>query len=179
MKEIFKSIVNENIKRNGIEELMDMLERTDFYTAPASRRYHDSEEGGLVKHSVDVFEILDSDLHKDDVYSMESKAIIALFHDICKVGYYKVEMRNTKDEKGKWIQVPYYTIDDQLPLGHGAKSIIMIREYMKLTTEEMMAIMWHMGLSVPKEEYNSMSSAFKQYPLALHLHIADMKSTYL
>lgn len=177
MKEIFKSIVNENIKRNGIEELMDMLERTDFYTAPASRRYHDSEEGGLVKHSVDVFEILDRDLNKDDAYSMESKAIVALFHDICKVGYYKVEMRNTKDEKGKWIQVPYYTIDDQLPLGHSEKSIIMLQDFMKLTSDEILAINAHMGGF--DERKNVISNTFNICPLALHLHIADMKSTYL
>lgn len=186
-KKIFKNIAKDYIKRKGIDELLDMLDKTDFYTAPASTKYHDSEEGGLVKHSVKVFEELwdevynelSIDKHCSDELSEESIAIVALFHDLCKIGYYKTEMRNTKDENGKWVQVPYYTIDDKLPLGHGAKSIILISEYMKLTTDEMLAIMHHMGGFSPKEEYSTLSKAYAECPLALYLHIADMKATYL
>lgn len=174
----FERIARQHIKREGLEELLKGLRGTDFYSAPASTRYHHSYEGGLVKHSLEVFNILSEDL-KGSEFTMESIAIVSLFHDICKLGYYAIDMRNTKDEKGKWVKVPYYTVDDKLPFGHGEKSIIMILEEMKLTTEEMMAIRWHMGLSVPKEEYSTMSLAFNEYPLALHLHIADMKSTYI
>ena len=90
-----------------------------------------------------------------------------------------MEMRNKKDEHGKWISVPFYTVDDKLPYGHGEKSVFLLMQEMKLTTEEAMAIRWHMGLSVPKEEYSTMSTAFTEFPLALYLHIADMKATYL
>jgi hypothetical protein len=88
-------------------------------------------------------------------------------------------MRNTKDENGKWVQVPYYTVDDQFPYGHGEKSVYLISEVMKLTDEESMAIRWHMGLGEPKENYNYVSGAFNKYPLALYLHMADMKSSYI
>lgn len=182
-KQEFKDIVKKYIKRDGIDNLMNVLEKTDFYTAPASTRYHDAEEGGLCKHSVEVFKRLSKDfpinldLTQDD--NMERVAIVSLFHDLCKMGFYTVEMRNNKNEKGVWEKVPYYTVDDLFPYGHGEKSVYILSSMIKLTDEEAMAIRWHMGLSVPKEEYETMSKAFNLFPLALHLHIADMKATYL
>lgn len=177
-KQLFKNLVAKHIQREGIDTIMDGLEKSDFYDAPASTRFHDSEKGGLVHHSLRVFdelckmpEIIASD------YSMETLAIVSLFHDICKIGFYTIEMRNSK-VNGKWIKVPYYGVDDKFPMGHGDKSVIMLMESMKLSYSEMLAIRWHMGLSVPKEEYGTMSTAFNQVPLALYLHIADMKATY-
>lgn len=176
---LFKEYANKYIKRDGIDKLLESLSKTDFYTAPASTRFHDSHEGGLVKHSVEVFEHLKNITEKNKTgYDMESVAIVSLFHDICKVHFYKVEMRNSK-ENGKWVKVPYYTVDDKLPLGHGEKSIIMIREFMELSVDEMLAIRWHMGGFVPKEEYLSIGKAYEQCPLALDLHFADMRATYL
>ena len=125
-----------------------------------------------------MFDILDTDLNLEFEFSKESIAIVALFHDLCKIGYYEVSSRNTKDEKGKWIQVPYYTVEDKFPYGHGEKSVYMINSIMKLTDEEAMAIRWHMGLS-EKDSYNYVSKAFEMFPLALHLHLADMKSAHL
>lgn len=175
----YEEIARKFIKRDGLEELLSQLADSDFYTAPASTKYHDAHKEGLVKHSLNVFSELDTALREIDRERMESIAIVSLFHDICKIGYYKTDVRNTKDENGKWIQVPYYTVDDKLPLGHGDKSIIMLLQAgLSLTTEEMMAIRWHMGLSVPKEEYPSMTLAFTEFPLALELHIADMRATY-
>lgn len=175
----FEKIAREFIKRDGIEALLGNLANSDFYTAPASTRYHHSIEGGLAQHTLEVFDHLITDLKWETKFDKESIAIVALFHDLCKIGFYKVEMRNTKDENGKWVQVPYYTVEDNFPYGHGEKSVLMVSEIMKLTTEEMMAIRWHMGLGEPKENYNYVSRAFAQYPLALHLHIADMKSSYI
>lgn len=174
----FERIAKDRIKREGIDQLLGLLRTTDFYTAPASTRYHHAYEGGLAKHSLEVFDILDTDLNLEFEFSKESIAIVALFHDLCKIGFYKVEMRNTKDEKGKWIQVPYYTVEDKFPYGHGEKSVYLINSIMKLTDEEAMAIRWHMGLS-EKDNMMYVNEAFKQFPLALHLHIADMKSSYL
>lgn len=177
-KEEFKRYVKSYIKRDGIGDLMDYLEKTDFYTAPASTRFHDSEEGGLVHHSIKVFKTLIDDKDTSKMLK-ESIAIVGLFHDLCKVGFYEVSTRNTKDEKGKWIQVPYYTVNDQMPYGHGEKSVMIVSEFLKLNIEEMMAIRWHMAGFEPKENYGSLGKAYEKYPLALLLHLADMKATYL
>ena len=104
--------------------------------------------------------------------------IIALLHDICKVNFYKVDYRNAKNERGEWEKVPYYTVDDTIPYGHGEKSVMMITEYMKLTVEEKYCIRWHMGFTEPKEAYNTLGQAFKKFPLALILHEADLEATY-
>lgn len=176
----FEEIARKFIRREGLETVLANLAKSDFYTAPASTRYHDSVEQGLVKHTLRVFSELDAGMGVIDRDEMETIAIIALFHDICKIGFYKVEERNTKDEKGKWIKVPYYTVEDLFPFGHGEKSVyLLLQAGFKLTDEEAMAIRWHMGLSVPKEEYLALGEAFKQYPMALELHIADMRATYL
>lgn len=176
-KDRFKRIVEKCIQREGIDKLMLSLEKSDFFTAPASTKYHDAEEGGLCKHSVAVFDMLALDCM--DKYSMETIAIVSLFHDICKVNFYKTEMRNAKDDKGKWVQVPYYTVDDQFPYGHGEKSVLMVNDKMKLSLEEMMAIRWHMGAYSGQQDWNTLSKAYEMHPLALYLHFADMKATYL
>lgn len=174
----FIKLAKDNIKREGINELLASLEKTDFFTAPASTRFHDSEEGGLCKHSVAVFDHLASDL-KDKFYNMESIAIVSLFHDVCKVNYYTIEMRNKKDENGKWISVPFYSVDDKFPYGHGEKSVFLLMDKIKLTVEESMAIRFHMGAYEGQQIWNTLSTAMTKYPLVLHTHIADMKATYL
>ncbi len=162
--------------REGIQSLLDSIVDSDFYTAPASTRHHHSYEGGLLQHSLEVYDNLKKLV--GDKYPNDKLIIVALLHDLCKIHYYSVDIRNTKNEYGQWIRVPYYTVDDKLPLGHGDKSIILASEHIELSLDEMMAIRWHMGLSVPKEEYNMMSIAYKEYPLAMYLHFADMMSTY-
>ena len=120
-----------------------------------------------IEHSV-----IDLDVSEDTII------ISALLHDICKVNFYKVDYRNAKNEKGEWEKVPYYTVDDTIPYGHGDKSVMMISEYIKLTAEEKYAIRWHMGFTEPKEVYNTLGVAFKKYPIALLLHEADLEATY-
>ena len=117
------------------------------------------------------------EFHKLEV-SEETLIIVTLLHDLCKVNFYKVDYRNAKNAKGEWEKVPYYTIEDTIPYGHGEKSVMMITEYIKLTNEEKYAIRWHMGFSEPKEQYGTLGQAFKKYPLALLLHEADMEATY-
>lgn len=182
-REKFEKVARKYIHRKGIDDLLRAIADTDFYIAPASRMYHESYEGGLAYHSYNTFMELAKEVKKLDYISshditMESVAICGLFHDLCKIGYYSVEMRNTKED-GKWIKVPYYTINDTLPLGHGEKSIIQLLQYIELTMDEMMAIRWHMGGYEPKENYNAMSTAYQEYPLAVLLHVADLKATYI
>ena len=165
----------------GIEDLISFLEKTDFFTAPASTRFHGSFEGGLVEHSLKVYEILDYKA-KNNVLKLEipddTIKIVSLLHDICKLNFYKVDYRNAKNALGEWEKVPYYTIDDTIPYGHGEKSVMMISEYIKLTPEEKYSIRWHMGYTEPKELYNTIGAAYKKYPLALMMHEADLEATY-
>lgn len=180
MKEEFISLLR-STNREGIEEVIQFLEKSDFYKAPASTRFHGSFEGGLLEHSMKVYEILKHKVKNsllDLNVSDDTLIIIALLHDICKVNFYKVDYRNAKNERGEWEKVPYYTVDNTIPYGHGEKSVMMITEYMKLTVEEKYCIRWHMGFTEPKEAYNTLGQAFKKFPLALILHEADLEATY-
>ena len=168
-------------KREGIEDLIDFLKKSDFFKAPASTRFHGSYEKGLMEHSMKVYEILKHKVETSFVpinIPQESLIIIALLHDICKTNFYKVDFRNAKNALGVWEKVPYYTIDDTIPYGHGEKSVMMITEYLKLTSEEKYAIRWHMGFTEPKELYTTLGAAYKKYPFALLMHEADLEATY-
>ncbi len=177
----FETIARKAIQREGIEDVLKYLdEKTDFYTAPASTRFHCDHEGGLVEHSINVFNMLrKSEILDRDKYNIENVAIVSLFHDICKANTYVTEMRNKK-ENGQWIQVPFYTVDEEYPYGHGEKSVyILMREGLKLTDEEALAIRWHMGAYTDSVKGGSFSlnTAFEMSPLALELYIADMRAT--
>lgn len=182
-KSTFLMLARDDIKRDGIEALLSWLEASDFFTAPASTKFHLSEEGGLCAHSINVYERLVRLCEAEwgeDGFNRESVAIIGLFHDLCKTNIYKIEMRNVK-ENGEWVQKPYFTVDDSLPYGHGEKSVYMLSGFMKLTREEAMAINWHMGgfdLRVQAGSYDY-SKAYNKYPLALMVHLADMQATFL
>lgn len=179
LKKEFIDIVNQNICRKGIGDLMAWLETTDFYTAPSSARFHGAEEGGLLAHSIGVYKYLKNFQENE---SNETIALVALFHDLCKVNIYKVSMRNTKDSSGKWVQVPYYDYrdDEDLPVGHGEKSVIILMKYMKLTDEEICSIRWHMGFSTvePVFEKPSLTKALAKFKLVLKLQTADSASAF-
>lgn len=191
MKETFLKIYRENITRPGTDKLLAWLETTDFFEAPASTRFHLSRPGGLVEHSIHVHERLRALFiaekervdHCAGITSQEDEtiAICGLLHDICKANFYAVEMRNRKNEQGQWEKYPFYVVNDQLPYGHGEKSVYIISGFMRLTREEAMAIRWHMGFS--DNEFKAggfaVGNAFEKYPLALMTHIADMQATYL
>ena len=185
-KEEFLKIYNENIKREGAAQLLDFIKSSDFFEAPASTKFHSAFDGGLCFHSVNVYhrfkELVLNEYGKDyaKVIDDESIAVIALLHDICKVNFYKKEMRNVKVEN-EWVKQPYYTVEDSLPFGHGEKSVYMISAYIKLSRAEAMAINWHMGgfdQRVVGGSY-AMSEAFYKFPTAALFHIADVMATYL
>ena len=180
MKEEFIELLK-STKREGVDEIINFLEKTDFFKAPASTRFHGNYEGGLLEHSMKVYEILKHKV-KNSVIDInvgdDTLIIVALLHDICKANYYKVDFRNAKNERGEWEKVPYYTVDDTIPYGHGEKSVMMITEYMKLTSEEKYCIRWHMGFTEPKELYGTIGQAYKKYPIALYAHEADLETTY-
>ena len=180
MKEEFLNLLR-SIKRDGIEELISFIESTDFFTAPASTRFHGDHPGGLLEHSMKVYEILVEKVKNASIkldVSEDTLKIVALLHDICKVNFYKIDYRNAKNALGVWEKVPYYTIEDTIPYGHGEKSVMMITEYMKLTPEEKYSIRLHMGYTEPKENYNAIGATYKKYPIALLTHEADLEATY-
>lgn len=180
MKNEVKKLLQE-VNREGMENLIKFLENSDFFTAPASTRFHGSYAGGLMEHSMKVYELLKQKVQNCPIeinVSEDTIKIVALLHDICKVNFYKTDYRNAKNEKGVWEKVPYYAIEDSIPYGHGEKSVMMITEYIKLTAEEKYAIRWHMGFSEPKESYLTLGEAIKRYPLVLLLNEADLEATY-
>lgn len=185
-KEEFIRIYKENITRPGADKLLEYLlsEKSDFFTAPASTRYHGAYEGGLLEHSLNVYHCLHDYLQRPrvkEVYGMEfteeNIAIAALLHDLCKMNFYTVDYRNSKNAQGVWEKVPYYKINDQMPYGHGEKSVYLIQFFMHLRKEEAFAIRWHMGFSGP-EDANLVGQALEKYPLAFALCTADMEASY-
>ena len=182
-KERFLSIYNTTIHRQGADRLLEWLEnRTDFFTAPASTKFHGACREGLVIHSLNVYDILRKRIDEDKDYSDETVAVVSLLHDLCKANFYKETTRNVKNETtGQWERVPYYSIEDPYPYGHGEKSVYLIERFMRLSPEEAISIRWHMGGfddSVRAGGYN-VGNTFNKYPLAVKLHISDLEATYL
>lgn len=184
------------VRRDGIERLLEYIRKSDFYTAPASTRYHSCHEGGLLEHSLNVLDCLlykTNNIVWENIFKgleRDSLIIVSLLHDLCKTNFYGTELKNKKvysengtkrDNKGRydWESVPSYTIDDKIPYGHGEKSVMMIEEFIKLKPVEKYAIRWHMGFTEPKENWNTLSLAIRKYPLILAVHQADLEATYL
>ncbi len=180
-KEDFIALFEEHVHREGSAELLAWLQTTDFFTAPASTRFHGACAQGLVMHSLNVYRVLRGKFCRDGE-NLESVVICALLHDVCKANYYTVSTRNVKNkETGRWEEVPFYSIADVLPYGHGEKSVWMIERHMRLTEEEAVAIRWHMGGfdDAARGGCKAISEAYDAYPLAVKLHMADLAATYL
>ena len=184
-KERFIQIYKDKITRDGSSELLAYLcsESCDFFTAPASTRYHGAEVGGLCRHSLNVYDCLVDSMNRKRMkevygihYSEESIAIAALLHDLCKINFYRVDSRNVK-VNGQWVTKPYYTIEDTLPYGHGEKSVYIASGFMRLTRDEAFAIRYHMGFSGP-EDNGTVGKALEMFPLAFALSVADMEAAY-
>lgn len=191
------------VRRDGVEKLLHYIQKnTDFYKAPASTKFHLACAGGLLQHSLNVYECLiakrESSVWKDVLKDIpdESLIIIALLHDLCKANFYTEGTKNQKtydpekvaaaeawqrkrDAQGDfiWETVKTYQVDDQLPLGHGEKSVMLIQCYIRLTMQEVMAIRWHMGFSEAKENWNMLGSAMEKYPIVLAIHEADLEAS--
>ena len=206
-KQAFISIARENISRSGIDRLLAYLDTTDFFTAPCSTKFHLNVKGGLCEHSLNVYkalldiystylikdntlpdstfvlaydEVLPKANNVDDRSIIETLTIISLFHDLCKANYYKQEMKSVK-VGNTWTQQPVYVTDDQLPLGHGEKSVILLEKFIDLSAEEMLAIRWHMSgfdNAVKGGEW-SLSTAMQKTKLVAALQLADQIATHL
>lgn len=178
----FLEIYRSKISREGSVPLLEWLQKTDFFTAPASSKYHCACRGGLVQHSVSVYHTMMEKHFEQGKDSEESFAICALLHDVCKAQFYKEGFRNVKnDETGQWEKKSVYFVEDSFPYGHGEKSVFLIERFLRLKTSEAVAIRWHMGGFDDAARGGSfaISEAYDRYPLAIKLHIADLTATYL
>ena len=176
--DIYKNLLL-STKRKGIQELVNWLDGSDFKVAPASTRYHSNHEGGLLEHSLNVYNecIRQKDLIKLFNIPQDTLIITSLLHDICKVNYYKMDVRNVK-KNGAWVQEPYYTVDDMFPMGHAEKSIIIAQQFIQLSDVEIAMIRAHMGGFV-SDNYFTPSAVYNKYPEAIVLHNADLIATYV
>ena len=161
VKEEFIELYTSQIHRDGAESLLDYLQnKSDFFTCPASAKFHGAYAGGLCEHSLNVY-----------------RCLADYLAHLCKIGCYKAGTRNVKGPDGKWQSVPTFFYEDPLPYGHGEKSVYIITGFMRLSREEAMAIRWHMGFS-GSEDPRMVGQALEQYPLAFALSVADMEATY-
>ena len=192
-------LTNAASEREGFAKLLNYIRKSDFYTAPASTKYHLSCEGGLLQHSLNVYDCLMGKARKspfanedgtfDYVFEVAGKPVLttsestiviaSLLHDLCKTRFYEIENRWRKDENNKWEQYPVYTINDKNPYGHGEKSVMMIEEFIRLTMEERYAIRWHMGMAdCNQNDLRSYNAAVEKFPLVHFLHCSDQEATH-
>lgn len=182
-KKIFIDLLR-MVDRKGIEPLLEYLEtKTDFYTAPASTRYHNNCNGGLLAHTLNVYENFKEllELRKIEM-PRESVILVSLLHDICKCNYYVLEQRNKKIN-GKWEQVAVWSNTKSVspPLPHSYRSVRMITQFFRLTPQEEFCIFYHMG-PYGGEDYeyrNLLQKVNSDYPETLLFYTADLFSTYL
>ena len=198
----------QEIKRPGMDKLLDFIRKSDFYEAPASSRFHLATKGGLLQHSLNVYDALVGRMEPFELsdgekifrsrvagkvmaeFPQDAATISALLHDLCKTHFYKVDYRNQKiykpggskrDAGGAydWERVPLYTIDDHNPYGHGEKSVMMASEFIRLTMEERYAIRWHMGMAdCSYNDVRNFNASAEKYPLVLFLHNADQEASH-
>lgn len=167
------------VDRQGMTELLQWLEDTDFYTCPASAKFHCAYAGGLLEHSLNVYDELKRLLsaYPEIKVSEDSVAITALFHDLCKVNFYVTEKRNRKNEHGQWESYDACTIKEKFCFGgHGSKSVFLVQHFLQLTPEEAVAINSHMG---SWDGNKDVGNAYEQFPLAWLVHVADEASTFI
>ena len=174
--------------RKGIENVLSKLEELGFFEAPASTKFHLSSKGGLMQHSLNVYEA--ALLLRDQVIQrkpelkaeipLDSVEICSLLHDVCKTDIYVETIVRKMNQDGSWEKYPGYTTDYRagLPLGHGEKSVIMLLSWgLELRPEEMMAIRWHMtawDLPMQSPEHKeSLNAAKSKTPLVSLIQLAD------
>lgn len=195
LKQMYLSLLNK-IERDGKEKVIKFIEKSDFFDAPASTKYHSSIKHGLLLHSLFVYQcylekktnpIWEKTLHN---FTEENILIVTLLHDLCKTYFYETEWKNVKeysdegsrkDEKGRydWVTTPYFACQDMYPLGHGEKSVIFLQQFMHLTMSEIMCIRWHMGAFEKTDNWMTLTNAIKLHPEIIALHEADMEASYL
>ncbi len=191
-KRRFDSLLTETGRR-GIENVLKELESLGFYSAPASTRFHGSRPGGLLEHSLGVYDeavlIREAQIRlRPDIavrLPEDGVAIATLLHDVCKAEVYKPEVKRRKNAAGEWESYEGYGVSySDFPLGHGEKSVIrLLRWGLEMTDDEIMAIRWHMsGFDLAfqsPESRNSYGEASEKSPLLSVLRAADGLASHI
>ena len=173
--------------RESIEIVIAELEELGFFKAPASTKFHLSHAGGLLEHSMNVcdmaLELRELMIRKkenlQDMLPKDSVIISSLLHDVCKADIYKTAIKKQKNALGMWVPVSGYDVDySNFPLGHGEKSVIwLLQNGLKLTTDEIIAIRWHMtAWDLPfqsPEMKGNLNAAKDRCPLLSLIQAAD------
>lgn len=183
--------------RSKIDELIEVLEKSDFFIAPASSKYHNAFKGGLCQHCLNVYSNMQTLAKNIDTldpacYDENSLIISALLHDISKMNIYEITTKNVKqyhsagskkDDLGRFdwkTELGYATKENKFVYGnHEETSEYIARQYINLTIDESVAILHHMGGMSWDSSQTPLSTVFPVYSLALLLHIADMLATYV
>ena len=185
-----------------MEKLLNYVRKSDFYRAPSSTKFHLSCEGGLLQHSLNVYDCLQAKKQNPTWAEIlsgvkeENLIIMSLFHDLCKANFYVKGTRNQKtydkekvaaaedwqkkhDSQGDfiWETVESYTVNDQMPLGHGEKSAMILQQFIRLDMVEAAAVRWHMGPFSGEQDWNTLGLAMEKYPVVLALFEADMEAS--
>lgn len=192
MRERFCQLLRQT-NRENIEYVIEDLDTWGFFTAPASVRNQFNFAGGLLAHSLNVYDAamairgamipLRPELEKQ--LPEDSVAIAALLHDVCKSSIYKLVTRRRKSEIGTWEDVQSYEVDySDLPVGHGEKSVIMLlRSGLDLEDAEICAIRWHMSpWDMPMQSIEmdkNLRTAQRQSPLTSLIHAADSLAAHM
>ena len=185
-----------SIKREGIDKLLEWLETTDFFYAPASSKYHLNVKYGLCQHSLNVYNNM-MKLKEQFCPEMPDETVIisALLHDLAKVNFYEEYAQNVKeysprgskrDELGnfEWVAKKAYRVkslaDKEFVCGtHGVNSYILISQFIKLTEAERAAIINHHSGLDDGMANKDIGEVFNRYPAATLLHMADYIATYI
>jgi len=188
-KENKKRYISElkNSKRKGVDELLAWLDKTDFYQAPASTKFHLDVYGGLCQHSLNVLDItrkfnkvLELDIEDEPII------VVSLLHDLCKINYYIVKQvwdKEYKDQTNKWRQTDEWSVEEKMPLGHGEKSAILAYHYLDMNADEIAAIRWHLGAFEGGIQFAyptgiPFKKATDKYPLLKLLMLADIAAVF-
>ncbi len=179
--------------RENIDYVIEDLEAWGFFEAPASVKNHFNFPGGLLEHSLSVYDaavmlregLLAKRPDLAEKLPMDSVIIASLLHDTCKANIYRLVTRKRKNEVGMWEDVEEYEVNyTSLPIGHGEKSVVMLlRSGLDLEDDEILAIRWHMGPwcvdTTQIEQDRSYRTAVAQSPLVPLIHSADTVSSQL
>lgn len=184
-------------KRENIENLILWLDtKSDFFTAPSSSKYHGNIEGGLCQHCLNVYYAAKAEFENikklgrhsiinNSSISEDNLIIASLLHDFCKINFYKKITKIFKDDAtNTWHHYYTYEIEDNFPIGHGEKSVVMLQNFIKLTWNEILAIRWHMsahdsGIATSTTERIAMYDSMTKCPLVIILQNADLFATYM
>ncbi|AGK99024.1 HD domain-containing protein [Clostridium pasteurianum] len=182
IKVVKEQILNllSNVQKPGMDKLIMYLVASDFFVAPASTKYHGNYDGGLAEHSLNVYELLKEKNERFQLGLSEDTVVVtALLHDFCKINFYNKQTCWKKNDSNRWESYEGYKVQDDFPVGHGEKSVIMIQNFIRLTKQEILLIRWHMGNTEPKEMQMNLNNAWELFPAAVALHTADMEASYL